>query len=98
MTTRVDGRHDGKRHHTVTNLELAEAETQNESYCGNICDLPRVIATLPCYKGQVQGKPTLILIDTGATANLINCTFLEDQWDAKGPEDTTTIYLVDGTT
>ena len=30
--------------------------------------------------------------------NLINCALLEDQWDAKGPEDTTTIYLADGTT
>ena len=98
MTTRVDGRHGSKRRHTVTNLELMEAETQDESYCGNICDLPRVTVVLPCYKDRAQGKPALILIDTGATVNLINCAFLEDHWDAKGPEDTTAIYLADGTT
>ena len=82
----------------MTNLEFVEAEMQDESYYGNICDLPRVTATLPCYKGRVQGKPALVLIDMGATVNLVNCAFIKDQWDAKGLEDTTTIYLADGMT
>ena len=52
----------------MTNLEVAEAEARDESYCGSVCSLLKVTTILPCYKGRVQGRPTLVLIDTGCYA------------------------------
>ena len=82
----------------MTNLERTEAEARDEDYFGNISNLPKIPTTLPCYKGRVQGKPALVLIDTGATVNLVNRTFLDDPQVARRPDDATTIYLADGTT
>ena len=95
---RSDGRQGGERRHTVTNLELAETEARGEDYCGNINSLPKITTILPCYEGLVQEKPALVLIDTGATVNLVNHTFLDDHQGARKPDDATTIYLADGTT
>ena len=89
--TRSGGRQGGERRHTITILEIAEAEAQGEDYCGNINSQLKVTSTLPCYEGLVQGKPALIMIDTGATVNLVNRAFLDDYPEIRKQEDATTI-------
>ena len=81
----------------MTNLELAEEEAQDREYCGNVSHLPKARTTLPCFKVKIQGRPGLALLDTGATTNFVDQTFLKRHPRAVKKESSTTICLADGT-